>query len=112
MSNNDQGIPQSTELFQPVLKVGYGNCVVACRIVAILESGSLPVRRLREKAGSNNRLVDATSGRKMRSLIITDSNHVVLSSLSPETLNERLRELGSMRFNPAQMEWEEGEFVS
>jgi regulator of extracellular matrix RemA (YlzA/DUF370 family) len=91
--------------------VGHGNFIVADRVIAILESGSLPMKRLREKAVEENMLVDATAGRKTRSLIITDSRHVVLSALAPQTVQERLHE-GKPWLSPAQLELEEGEFVS
>ena len=64
-----------------VVNVGHGNFVVAGRIIAILESGSLPSKRMREKATEDNLLVDATAGRKTRSLVVTDSRHVILSAL-------------------------------
>lgn len=109
MSNKEETISPGTE---GAVNVGYGNFIVCRRVVAILESGSLPVRRLREKAAGLNRLLDATSGRKMRSLIITDSNHVVLSALAPQTLQERLHG-GRGRSSPAaEIELENGEFAS
>ena len=103
------------DLFGPgrpaILNVGHGNYLLASRIVAILESGSLPMKRMREKAAEFNLLVDATAGRKTRSLIITDSNHVILSALAPQTVQERLLE-GKLWLTPAELEREEGEFVS
>ncbi|MBI4406163.1 MAG: DUF370 domain-containing protein [Deltaproteobacteria bacterium] len=90
------------------INVGHGNFVVKERIVAIVEPGSLPMRRYRESASDLNQLVDATAGRKMRSLIVTDSRHVILSALAPNTLQERLCGLMSR----AQLELEEGELVS
>ena len=72
------------------MNVGYGNLVRPERIVAILEAKSLPVKRLRDRAVEENRLIDATAGRKMRSLIVIDSGHVVLSALSPQALDDRL----------------------
>lgn len=72
------------------VNVGYGNLVRPDRIVAILEAKSLPVKRLRDRAVEENRLIDATAGRKMRSLIVIDSGHVVLSALSPQALDDRL----------------------
>jgi regulator of extracellular matrix RemA (YlzA/DUF370 family) len=109
MSNKAQEIVG--RLTGGTLNVGHGNFLVAERIVAILESGSLPMKRLREKASEQNLLVDATAGRKMRSLIVTDSNHVILSALAPQTVQERLQE-GRSWLSPAQLELEEGEFIS
>jgi extracellular matrix regulatory protein A len=73
-----------------LLNVGYGNVVVAARVVAVVGSAAAPIRRLREEAGPRGKLVDATQGRKTRSVIITDSDHVVLSAVQPETIALRL----------------------
>ena len=100
-----------TGKFGQNVNIGFGNFILVARIVAILESGSLPMKRLREKATEQNLLVDATAGRKMRSLIITDSQHVIVSALASQTLHERLQETRSW-LSPAQRELEEGEFVS
>ncbi len=72
-----------------LLNIGFGNYVVSSRVVAIVNPTSSPMRRLREDARSDNRLVDATQGRKTRCLIITDSNHVVLSGIQAETIGQR-----------------------
>jgi regulator of extracellular matrix RemA (YlzA/DUF370 family) len=73
-----------------LLNIGYGNLVVASRVVAVVGPGAAPVRRLREEAGKRGKLVDATQGRKTRSVIIIDSDHVVLSAVHAETLALRL----------------------
>ena len=75
---------------QKLISVGYGNFVIAGRVVSIVTPASAPMRRLREDARQAGRLVDATQGRKTRSIIITDSNHVVLSAVLAETLVQRL----------------------
>lgn len=97
MSNKHRGIlanaPSGTLCRPRALNVGHGNFLVTDRIVAILESGSLPMKRLRERSLELNRLVDATAGRKTRSLVVLDSEHVVLSALAPQTLFERLQEI-------------------
>jgi hypothetical protein len=72
-----------------LLNIGFGNYVVVSRIVGIVNPGSSPMRRLREDARQEGRLVDATQGRKTRSIIITDSNHVFLSALQAETIGQR-----------------------
>ncbi|KUG29243.1 hypothetical protein ASZ90_000865 [hydrocarbon metagenome] len=72
-----------------LLNIGFGNFLVASRVVAIVSPTSSPMRRLREDARAENRLVDATQGRKTRSIIITDSNHVVLSGIQAETIGQR-----------------------
>lgn len=90
MSNRTSGEREARRAASRTVNVGFGNFVRVDRIVAVLEAKSLPVKRLRERAGTENLLVDATAGRKMRSLIVTDSRHVVLSALSPQALEERL----------------------
>lgn len=112
MSNKLRGLPGLGRTAPNTINVGHGNFIVGNRIIAILECGALPMKRLREKAGEENRLVDATAGRKTRSLVITDSNHVILSALAPQTLQDRVHEEGGMWTDPARVEWEEGEFVS
>ena len=78
-----------------LLSVGLGNFVMPGRIVTIVNPASSPMRRLREDAKQAGRLVDATQGRKTRSIIITDSNHVILSSILAETLLTRIEQEGN-----------------
>ncbi len=73
-----------------LLNIGFGNAVVEERIIAVITPSSASGKRLREEARENNLLVDATHGRKTRSIIIMDSNHIVLSAMQPETLSNRL----------------------
>ena len=75
-----------------LLNVGYGNVVVAARVVAVVGPSAAPIRRLREEARERGKLVDATQGRKTRSVIVTDSDHVVLSAVQAETIAQRLAE--------------------
>ena len=77
----------------PVLNVGFDNAVMAERIVAVVSADPAPIKRLREAAERHGKLVDATNGRRTRTVLITDSDHVVLSSLQPETMLQRLNEL-------------------
>lgn len=72
-----------------LLNIGYGNYVVSSRIVSIVTPNSSPMRRLREEAKSDKRLIDATQGRKTRSIMVTDSNHVILSAVQAETIGQR-----------------------
>lgn len=74
-----------------VLNIGYGNLVPAARIVAVLQPGSAPVRRLREEAGRAGRLLDATQGRRTRAVLVLDSGHVALSAVQAQTLAARLQ---------------------
>jgi len=78
-----------------LLNLGYGNLVVASRVVAIVAANSAPMRRLREEASSRGKLVDATQGRRTRSIIVTDSDHVILSAVNPETIAARLAQDGA-----------------
>ena len=75
---------------QKLLSVVLGNFVMPHRVVAIVNPLSSPMRRLREDAKQAGRLIDATQGRKTRSIIITDSNHIILSAILAETLMQRL----------------------
>jgi len=72
-----------------LLNIGFGNYVVNSRVVAIVNPASSPMRRLREDAKESQRLVDATQGRKTRSIIVTDSGHVILSAIQAETISQR-----------------------
>lgn len=73
-----------------LLNIGFGNAVVSERIIAVITPSSASGKRLREEARENNLLIDATHGRKTRSIIIMDSSHIVLSAMQPETLSNRL----------------------
>jgi regulator of extracellular matrix RemA (YlzA/DUF370 family) len=73
-----------------LLNLGYGNLVVRSRVVVIVSPQSAPMRRLREEASSRGKLIDATQGRRTRSIIVTDSDHVILSAVNPETIAARL----------------------
>ena len=69
-----------------LVNIGYGNMVMATKVVAVLSPDSAPMRRLKEEAKEQKRLLDATQGRKTRAIIITDSDHVILSAVQVETL--------------------------
>ncbi len=73
-----------------LLNVGYGNLVVAARVVAIVAPQAAPMKRLREEAANRGKLVDVTQGRRTRSIIVTDSDHVILSAINPDTIASRL----------------------
>ena len=76
-----------------LLNVGFDNAVAAERIIAIVSADPSPMKRLRDEAHRHQKLIDATNGRRTRTVIVTDSDHVVLSSLQPETVAQRLAEL-------------------
>ncbi len=73
-----------------LVNVGHGNVVLAHQIVAIVALDSLPVKRLIESVKGSPKLVDATNGRRTRAVIVTESDHLILSSLEPATLAQRL----------------------
>ena len=73
------------------LNIGFGNVVSASRIIAILLPDSAPMRRLRDKARKMDVLIDATQGRKTRSIIIIDTGQIILSALQVETLVQRFQ---------------------
>jgi hypothetical protein len=77
-----------------LLNIGFGNTAVLSKIVAILTAGSAPMKRLKDDAKAQGRLIDATQGRKTRSIIITDSNHVILSGVQAETIALRVNSEG------------------
>jgi extracellular matrix regulatory protein A len=77
----------------PVLvNIGFGNVVSASRVVAIVTPGSSPMKRLRDEAKKRGKLIDATEGRRTRSIIVTDSDHIILSALQTETISQRFGE--------------------
>ena len=75
-----------------LINIGFNNVVVFNRIIAIVSADAAPVKRLKEEARKNNKLIDATNGRRTRAVIITDSDHVVLSSIQPETVSQRIED--------------------
>ena len=72
-----------------LINVGFGNLVSDERIVSIVLPESAPVKRIAQEARENGMLIDATYGRKTKSVIVMDSEHVVLSALSPEAIAQR-----------------------
>jgi len=73
-----------------LINIGFGNIVMASRIIAIISPESAPVRRIVSDARAKNCLIDATYGRRTRAVIIIDSGQVILSSVQPETMANRL----------------------
>jgi len=73
-----------------LINIGFGNVVLANKIVAIVGTESAPIKRIIQEAKDRGRLVDATYGRRTRAVIITDSDHVILSAVQPETVANRL----------------------
>lgn len=73
-----------------LINIGFGNIVLANRIISIVSPESAPIKRIIQEARDKGRLVDATYGRRTRAVIITDSEHIILSSIQPETMANRI----------------------
>ena len=76
-------------MLNDLVNIGFGNYMNSNRIITILSPDSAPMKRLKEEARVEKKLIDATYGRRTRAIIITDSNHVILSSIQPETIAQR-----------------------
>lgn len=72
-----------------LINIGYGNMVSSEKIVAVVSPDAAPVKRIVQEAKAKNLAVDATCGRKCKAVIVTESDHVVLSALSPEAIGNR-----------------------
>src|SRR3989337_3939364 len=78
---------------RPVLvNIGFGNVIASAKVVAIITPGSSPMKGLREEAKKRGKLIDGTEGRRTRSIIVTDSDHIILSGLQAETITQRFVE--------------------
>jgi hypothetical protein len=75
-----------------LINIGFGNMVSASRLVAVVSPESAPIKRMITDARDNGQLVDATYGRRTRAVIITDSGHIILSAVQPETVAGRLND--------------------
>lgn len=73
-----------------LINIGFGNIVSAGRVIAIVSPESAPIKRIIQEARDGGRLIDATYGRRTRAVIITDSDHVILSAVQPETVANRV----------------------
>ena len=73
-----------------LINIGFGNIVSANRIISIVSPESAPIKRIIQEARDRGMLIDATYGRRTRAVIITDSDHVILSAAQPETVAHRL----------------------
>lgn len=74
------------------INIGFGNVVSAEKVVSVVSPDSAPIKRIIQNAKSASSLIDATYGRKCKAVIITDSDHIVLSAITPETITSRLEE--------------------
>ena len=73
-----------------LVNIGFGNIVSANRIISIVSPESAPIKRIVQEARDKGMLIDATYGRRTRAVIVTDSGHIILSSVQPETVANRL----------------------
>ena len=73
-----------------LINIGFGNMVSTNRLIAIVSPESAPIKRIIQDARERGTLIDATYGRRTRAMIITDSDHVVLSAVQPETVANRI----------------------
>ena len=78
---------------QALLNIGFGNTVIADKVVSILSPNSSPMKRLKDEAREEKRLIDATHGRKTRAIIVTETNHIILSAIQAETISQRMANL-------------------
>ena len=78
---------------QALLNIGFGNTVIADKVVSILSPNSSPMKRLKDEAKEEKRLLDATHGRKTRAIIVTETNHIILSAIQAETISQRMANL-------------------
>lgn len=75
-----------------LINIGFGNLVSSDKLVSVVAPDSAPVKRIVQEAKSNGMLIDATCGRKCKSVLIADSNHVILSAVSSEAIQNRTEE--------------------
>lgn len=73
-----------------LINIGFGNIVSANRIIAIVSPESAPIKRIIQEARERGMLIDATYGRRTRAVVVTDSDHIILSAVQPETVAHRL----------------------
>ncbi len=78
-----------------LVNIGFGNYVNSNRIISILSPDSAPMKRIKEEAKNQKKLIDATYGRRTRAIIIMDSDHIILSSIQSETIAQRFAEIVS-----------------
>ncbi len=84
-----------------LVNIGFGNLIALSRIVAIVNPGSSPMKRMKDEAKKQGKLIDATEGRKTRAIIVTDSDHIILSALQVDTILQRINEMKRIEYeNP------------
>ena len=77
-----------------LINIGFGSLIAAERILSVLDPDSAPIKRVMQEAQERGMLIDASYGRKTQAVILMDTDHVILSALTPETIGERIDEKG------------------
>ncbi len=77
-----------------LINIGFGNMVLSDRIVCVISPESAPIKRVMREAEEKGKLVNATYGRRTRAVVVTDSDHIILSALQPETISNRIIQEG------------------
>ena len=77
-----------------LINIGFGNIVLSEKVVAIISPESAPIKRVIREAEEKGKLINATYGRRTRAVLVTDSDHIILSALQPETISNRLVQEG------------------
>ena len=75
-----------------LINIGFGSMIAAGRVLSVLEPESAPIKRVVQEAKERGMLIDASYGRKTRSVILMDTDHVILSALEPETISQRMQD--------------------
>lgn len=78
-----------------LINIGFGNIVLSEKVVAVISPESAPIKRVIREAEEKGKLINATYGRRTRAVLVTDSDHIILSALQPETISNRLMQEGS-----------------
>lgn len=82
-----------------LINIGFGNIVLANRIIAIVSPESAPIKRVIQNARDDEKLIDATYGRRTRAVIVMDSGHIILSAILPETVGHRIESKDNLELN-------------
>ena len=86
-----------------LINVGFGNAIKVNRILAVVNPGSSPIRKLKDEARKEKKLIDVTEGRRTRAIVILDTGHLVLSSVQPETISQRFAIMSEEQKNPGRV---------
>lgn len=86
-----------------LINVGFGNALKVNRILAVVNPGSAPIRKLKDEARKEKKLIDVTEGRRTRAIIILDTGHLVLSSVQPETISQRFSVMADEQHSPGRV---------